>query len=168
MTLEPFYEASLAIQIHMLAAVGAFILGAVVLWKRKGNTTHKQLGKVWVLLMLVTSFSAFFIHEIRLWGDYSPIHILAVTTPISLAYAIYAARRGNIQEHLRAMKATYIGGMVIAGGFTFLPGRLNYQILFGDSNLDSFGQAGGWLIPIALAGAVALYFSRPRPFKTNK
>jgi uncharacterized membrane protein len=168
MTLEPFFEASLAIQIHMIAAMGAFFLGAVVLWRRKGNTTHKQLGKVWVLLMLVTSFSAFFIHEIQLWGNYSPIHILAVTTPISLVYAIYAARKGKIQEHLRTMKATYIGGMVIAGGFTFLPGRLNYEMLFGDSQTDVFEQAGGWLIPIILAGLIALYFSRRRPFEINK
>lgn len=166
LTLQPFFEASLAIQIHMIAAVAAFFLGAAVLWKRKGNATHKQLGKVWVLLMLVTSFTAFFIHEIRLWGDYSPIHILAVITPISMAFAIYSARKGNIHAHLTTMKAAYIGGMVIAGGFTFFPGRLSYRMLFGDSQFDVLGQSGGWMIPLIIAGLIALYFYRKKPAST--
>lgn len=31
------------------------------------------------------------------------------------------------------MQSTYLGGMIIAGGLTFLPGRMNFEILFGES-----------------------------------
>lgn len=159
MSLDPLFNTTTAIQIHMIAALGAFFLGAVVLWKKKGNKIHKLNGRIWVALMLVTSFSGFFIHEIQLWGNYSPIHIISALVPLGLAYAIYEARTGKIDAHQRSMKSTYIGGMIVAGGLTFLPGRLSHEMLFGDSDFDVFGQAGGWLVPIVLAGLVALYFS---------
>ena len=167
MTLEPFYSASLAIQIHMIAAIGAFILGAVVLWKKKGGKVHRLNGRIWVALMMVTALSGFFIHEIQLWGDFSPIHIFSITTPIGLIYAIYAIRQGRVEAHVNAMRGTYIGGMVFAGGFTFLPGRLNYEILFGEGSIDVFEQAGGWLIPIVAGSLIALYISR-REVSSNR
>jgi uncharacterized membrane protein len=33
---------------------------------------HRIVGSIWVLLMLVVSISAFFVHEIRIWGSWSP------------------------------------------------------------------------------------------------
>jgi uncharacterized membrane protein len=44
---------------------------------------------------------------------------------------IYFARQGNIKRHKQAMSYTYVGGLIIAGAFTFLPGRLMYQLFFG-------------------------------------
>ena len=160
MNLEPFFQAGPAIQIHMIAAIGAFLLGAVVLWRRKGGQWHKFNGRVWVALMLVTSFSAFFIHEIRVWGDYSPIHILAVTTPIVLAYAIHAARRRDIRTHQKSMKLTYLGGMIIAGGFTFLPGRLSHEIFFGSAGWAGFGANPGVALALAIVFLAAVYIIR--------
>jgi uncharacterized membrane protein len=159
MTLDPFFNAPFAIQIHMIAAFGAFFLGAAVLWKRKGGKIHKLNGRIWVALMMVTAFSGFFIHEIRMWGNFSPIHIFSVVTPISLVYAIYAIRKGNMSEHINTMKATYIGGMVFAGGFTFLPGRINHEIFFGDADWNGIPMS--WVLVLLFAGAIliALYFS---------
>jgi len=155
--LLPFFEAPLATQIHVVAALGAAILGSVVLWRRKGGRLHKFNGRFWVALMAVTAASSFFIHEIKLWGNYSPIHLLSVWVLfISLPLAIFYVRRGNIERHKQTMQATFVGGIVLAGGFTFLPGRMMHEIVFGDA--DFAMPSGGWMISIAAALVIAGYF----------
>ena len=42
MTLEPLLQASLAIQIHALAAVLAFLLGGMILFRKKGDRLHRM------------------------------------------------------------------------------------------------------------------------------
>ena len=158
MSLRPFFEASLAIQIHEIAALLAMALGAVVLWRRKGNAAHKYWGKIWVGLMMITALTSIFIHQIKLWGDYSPIHLLTAMVLINIPWAVWLARRGKIQQHKKMMQGTYIGGMLVAGGLTFLPGRLNHEILFGAS--DGISANAGWMIGFgsALIAFVLLFF----------
>ena len=128
MNLELLFNASPAIQIHVYAALLAFVLGALVLWRRKGTTNHKRWGKVWVALMVITAFTSFFINEIRLLGPFSPIHLISLGTMISLYFAIKNARAGDIESHKRSMKTTFIGAMGIAGALAFAPGRLMYDV----------------------------------------
>jgi uncharacterized membrane protein len=40
-------------------------------------------------------------------------------------------RRGNISGHRNAMLGLYVGGLLIAGGFTLFPGRLLHRVFFG-------------------------------------
>jgi uncharacterized membrane protein len=40
------------------------------------------------------------------------------------------ARRGNIAKHRSAMIGLYVGGILIAGSFAFMPGRLLHSWLF--------------------------------------
>lgn len=68
MTLQPLLQASPVIQIHAYAAIAALLLGAAVLFRRKGDRLHKLGGRIWVLLMVVVAISSFFIHAIRIWG----------------------------------------------------------------------------------------------------
>jgi uncharacterized membrane protein len=137
MTLEPLLSASPAIQIHAAAAIAAFVLGGVVLFRRKGGKIHMALGRAWVLLMLTVVFSSFFIHTINLWGIWSPIHLLSVGTFFSLIYGFVAIRRRDVMLHKRVMRSTYLGALIIAGFFTFLPGRIMHEVLFsGTSQLE--------------------------------
>ena len=53
MSLTPLLVAPLAIQIHATAAIAAMLLGALVLFRRKGTPLHKAMGRLFVLLMLV-------------------------------------------------------------------------------------------------------------------
>lgn len=160
MTLEPLISASPAIQIHAAAAIGSLIIGAVVLWRKKGTPLHKLLGRTWALLMFITATSSWFINEIRLIGPFSPIHIFALMTYSGLYDGITQIRRGNVDKHRGAMQGLYLGALILAGAFTFLPGRRMYQVLFG-----SFDQVSGlgWLasltlISIALAASGAVYW----------
>ncbi len=130
MNIAPILNASLPIQIHVASTLAALVLGTIVWFRRKGTGPHKVMGWAFVLLMLVASGSSLLITEI-FPGRFSPIHILSLTTPLGLAGAIYAIRRGNIHWHRRAMRMVYGGGLIVAGIFTLLPGRIFGQMLFG-------------------------------------
>lgn len=156
MDLEPLVSKGPVIVVHAGAGTAAFVLGAAILWRRKGGRWHRMLGRAWVGLMLVVSLSAFGIHELRVWGPFSPIHLLAVFTPLSLAWAVHAARRGRIREHRLTMQATFVGALVVAGGLTFLPGRVMHEVLFGPA--DKMPVLPAWVLPLALAALVALLF----------
>jgi uncharacterized membrane protein len=130
-TLAPLLDATPAIQIHAFAALTAFALGVVQLSAPKGTIPHRTVGWVWVALMLTVAISAFFIHELRLWGPWSPIHLLAIFVLIMLPLAVLAARRHDVNSHRRHMQGLFLGALVIAGLFTFYPGRIMYEVVFG-------------------------------------
>ena len=51
------------ILLHLLTITPAVVLGIFILAKRKGTSTHKLFGRIWVVLMLCTSFISFFIQH---------------------------------------------------------------------------------------------------------
>jgi uncharacterized membrane protein len=131
MTLPPLLAASPTIQVHAFAALAAFALGAVQLAAPKGTIPHRLFGWLWAGLMLTAVLSSFLIHEIRLWGPWSPIHLLSIFTLIMLPLAVWRARRHDVRRHQRAMVGLFAGALVIAGIFTFMPGRIMHAVLFG-------------------------------------
>ena len=131
MDFTPLFEATPAIQIHVYAAIAAFFLGAAILFRGKGGRVHKALGRTWVGLMLVVAVSSFFVHTIRLWGIWSPIHLVSIGTIVSLGYGVWLIRRRIVTGHQRVMQSTYFGALIIAGIFTFLPGRIMHEVFFG-------------------------------------
>ncbi|HTZ01844.1 MAG TPA: DUF2306 domain-containing protein [Xanthobacteraceae bacterium] len=131
MTLAPLLQADAAIRLHAFAAMAAFALGAVQLAAPKGTLPHRAMGWLWVTLMLVVSVTAFFIHTIRLWGPWSPIHLLAIFTLVMLPIGVWAAHRHAVQRHRYAMIGLFTGALVIAGLFTLVPGRIMHAVVFG-------------------------------------
>jgi uncharacterized membrane protein len=132
MSLEPLLEAAPAIQFHAFAAMAAFGLGVVQLAAPKGTLPHRTVGWIWVTLMLIVSVSAFFVHQIRLWGPWSPIHLLAIFTLIMLPLAVLAAHRHAVVRHRNAMLGLFFGALLVAGLFTFIPGRIMHAVAFGE------------------------------------
>jgi uncharacterized membrane protein len=131
MTLTPLLEASPAIQIHVATALAAFGLGLVQFLTRKGTPNHRVLGYLWVSLMAVTSAVSFGIQTINQWNGFSLIHLLSIFTLVMLIRGIVAVRRGNIRKHQLIMATTFVGALVIAGGFTLVPGRIMHKVVFG-------------------------------------
>jgi uncharacterized membrane protein len=131
MTLAPLLNAAPAIQLHAVAAMAAFGLGIVQFAAPKGTLPHRTVGWIWVALMTVVGVTAFFIHELRIWGPWSPIHLLAVFTLVTLPLAVWHARRHAVDRHRWAMISIFTGGLLIAGLFTFLPGRIMHTVAFG-------------------------------------
>ena len=84
MTLAPLLDASPVIQVHAFAAMVAFGLGIVQFVAPKGTLPHRTVGWVWVALLATIAISSFWIHEIRMWGPFSPIHLLSIFVLIML------------------------------------------------------------------------------------
>ena len=132
MSLAPLLNAEPAIQLHAFTALAAFALGAIQLGAPKGTLPHRTVGWIWVALMVIVAGSSFFIHELRVWGAWSPIHLLSVFTLVALPLAVLHARRHRVGRHRNAMIAIFVGALVIAGLFTFMPGRIMHAVLFGN------------------------------------
>ena len=129
-------ESSFYIKLHLVCALLAFILGAYQLVAKKGTGLHRYIGYIWSILMITIAVSSFWIKEIMpnsiFWG-YSPIHLLSLAVLFQIPLAIYFARIRKIQIHKKIMFYNYLGGIIIAGAFTFLPPRMLYQVFFGNS-----------------------------------
>ena len=131
MNLAPLLSASPAIQLHAFAAMTAFTLGLVQFAAPKGTLPHRTLGWIWVILMFAVAISSFFIHELKLWGPWSPIHLLSIFTLVMLPLAVWRARHHQVQRHRWAMISIFLGALVIAGLFTLAPGRIIHAVVFG-------------------------------------
>ena len=83
---------------HVLAAIAAVVLGAAVLASGRGTARHRTLGWAWVGLVSYVAASLFF-SSLRLWGPFSPVHLLSIWTLFSLVMAVCHARHGNIRRH---------------------------------------------------------------------
>ena len=131
LSLAPLLDAAPAIPVHALAAMAAFVLGAIQLAAPKGTLPHRTIGWIWVLLMLGVAISSFWIHQIRLVGSWSPIHLLSIFTLITVPLGVWRAHRHEVADHRRIMILIFSGALVIAGLFTLLPGRIMYTVVFG-------------------------------------
>ena len=119
------------IPLHAIIAILAIIIGGIQLTLKKGTSLHKFMGRIWVILMLIVSFTSFFIHKLNLWGKYSPIHLLSIWVIICVFLGVYFARIGNIKRHKIFMVYTYWLALVLTGFFTFYPGRVMNIMFFG-------------------------------------
>jgi uncharacterized membrane protein len=122
--------APIQIQIHVAAVSTALAVGIALMLGLKGNTVHRTLGWVWVTAMATAAISSLFIHRASA-GGFSFLHLFAGWTLIALPMGVFAARKHNVRLHGRTMTGLFVGGLLIAGAFAFLPGRLMWQVVFG-------------------------------------
>lgn len=110
-----------AVTVHLATVIPAFFLGCAVMLMKKGTRSHRMLGRIWAMLMMVTAITSFWLQG--LFGGIGPIHIFSVMTLVSIPRAIWAIRKGDVKVHQRAMTGPFIG-LCVAGAFSFLPGRI--------------------------------------------
>lgn len=129
MTFAPLLAAPAVMQLHALAALISLAAGLTVLVMRKGTARHRLVGWIFVVAMALTALSSAFITSN---GRFSAIHLLSILTIVSLPRAIILRRRGDIAGH-RATMLWLFAGLVIAGAFTLMPGRLMNKVAFGQA-----------------------------------
>jgi uncharacterized membrane protein len=117
---------------HLLTAVGALALGIAIMSRRKGTGSHRALGWAWVLLMGSTAIASAFIRDYHLpnIAGITPIHAFTVLVSVNLPRGIWAIRHGQVKAHQKAMQGIFVGGCVVAGVFTLLPGRFLGTLLW--------------------------------------
>lgn len=122
------------VYLHLATVGPAFLIGTYLLLNRKGTPRHRLLGKVYMVLMLVTATVTLFMPaEVgpRFGGHFGFIHAFSALTLFSVPQAYLGAKRHDVRTHKSAMIGLYVGGILIAGSFAFMPGRLLNRWLFG-------------------------------------
>ena len=79
---------------HLILAILAVGFGIKNLLSKKGGSTHKIIGWIWVSLMMYVAFSSFWIKELN-DGLYSWIHLLSIWVIISLTLSIYFIKKNR-------------------------------------------------------------------------
>ncbi|NNC53115.1 MAG: hypothetical protein HKO08_08765 [Erythrobacter sp.] len=119
---------NLAVAFHVSTVIPCVPLGAYLLLARKGTPMHKQLGKLWIVLMVITATSTIFIYDgMRLtW-----IHIFVPITYRAAWLIVTSARKGDIATHRKEIIGLFFGALMIPGiAAIALPGRLMNVMLF--------------------------------------
>jgi uncharacterized membrane protein len=129
MDLTSLFQAPLPVKIHVATVVPAALIGAVQLARPKGTTSHRALGYVFMVLMIVTAIAAFFVRSIN--GGFTPIHLFIPLTFFGVAGGLWRIRSGDVRGHRTSMISLYLGAIGIAGLLTLLPGRIMHTIFFG-------------------------------------
>lgn len=119
--------------LHLATILPAFVIGTYLLLRRKGTSLHKALGRIYLSLMLATGAVTLFMPAQvgpSLFGHFGFIHIFSILVFYSVPAAYFAARRGDLNTHRGNMVGLYVGGILIAGSFALMPGRLLHDWIF--------------------------------------
>jgi uncharacterized membrane protein len=119
---------------HLITVIPCIFVGAYLLFFRKGTRWHKLLGKYYMLSMVITAVVSLFMPAMvgpQFLGHFGWIHLFSFLTLWSIPTALIAVKKGQIKKHKIKMVLLYIGALMIAGGFTFVPGRFMYEVFFG-------------------------------------
>jgi uncharacterized membrane protein len=118
---------------HLTIIIPAFLIGTMLMLMRKGSPLHKVLGRTYLVLMLATGCITLLMSAKvgpTFLGHFGFIHLISLYTLYLVPSAYLAARRGNISTHKFSMIGLYVGGILIAGTFAFMPGRMLHGFLF--------------------------------------
>lgn len=127
-------EYNTLMNLHLVTVVPSFIIGTLLLIIKKGTTIHKGFGRVYMVLMLFTACVTLFMPADvgpQFLNHFGWIHSFSFLTIYTVPTAYLAIKKGNVKVHKRKMILLYFGAIIIAGGFTFVPGRYLHSVFFG-------------------------------------
>jgi uncharacterized membrane protein len=126
----PLLAAPPSVQLHVAAALVAMFVGVVIFLLPKGTGFHRLLGWTWVGSMIVVAATSIaMIFDLK--TGVNALHVFTAVTVVSLWAGLTGIRRGNVRQHAGSMIGLYVGGLIIAGAFAFIPGRTMWQVVFG-------------------------------------
>ncbi len=120
--------------LHLATVLPAFLIGTILLLIKKGTTFHKVSGRIYMILMLITAIVTLFMPAhvgAKVFNHFGWIHLFSFLTIYTVPTAYTAIKKGNVKAHKRKMILLYVGAILIAGGFTLMPGRYIHDVLFG-------------------------------------
>lgn len=102
-------------QFHFMTALLAIVVGAAVVWRRKGTPSHRWMGRLYVSAMLSLNLSALLIYD--LFGYFGPFHAAALASLLTVIVGVESAwtRRPNWRiRHAYWMSWSYVGLLAAA------------------------------------------------------
>ncbi len=128
---------------HVLAAFFALGMGAAVLLSPKGTPTHRVIGAVYVLALVLVNVAALSLHRENTFGVF---HVLAVVSLLTIGAGLSPLLLGKrspmgITTHAYCMTWSY-AGLVAAGC-----GQLTAAVGEG---------SGAWLVPAVIAAVLSI------------
>ena len=120
--------------VHLGTIAPAFLMATFMMVTKKGTEVHKLIGRIYMVLMLFTAMVTLLMSAQvgpRLFNHFGFIHLLSVLVLYCVPSAYWAIKNGNVKRHKWSMIGLYIGGLIVAGGFTLMPGRMLGNMLFG-------------------------------------
>lgn len=128
---------------HVLAAFSALCVGAAVLLLPKGTHTHRVIGTVYVLALVLVNVAALSLHRENTFGVF---HALAVVSLVTIAVGLSPVLLGKssppvIATHAYFMTWSY-AGLVAAGC-----GQLVVAVGQGD---------GAWVVPVVIGTVLSI------------
>lgn len=131
-TLE-FWITSMTGGIHALLAVICLLLGPVIFLRRKGDKSHKILGRIWASMMLALNITALLTYELH--GRPNLFHAFAILNLIALIPAFiyikkYQTSRNpkHLTLHQELMAWAYFG-LAAAGVWQLATSLLRIDML---------------------------------------
>ncbi|MFB0904841.1 MAG: DUF2306 domain-containing protein [Nonlabens sp.] len=119
--------------LHLITVIPCVFVGAYLLLFSKGTKWHRSLGKYYMISMAITAVVSLFMPAMvgpQFLGHFGWIHLFSFLTLWSVPTAYIAIRKGQVKKHKIKMILLYIGALMIAGGFTIMPGRYMYEVFF--------------------------------------
>ncbi|GAK90906.1 membrane protein [Nonlabens ulvanivorans] len=84
--------------------------------------------------MMITAIVSLFLPALvgpQFLNHFGWIHLFSFLTLYSIPTALIAIKQGKVRKHKIKMIMLYVGAIMIAGGFTLVPGRYLHGIFFG-------------------------------------
>lgn len=154
--------------IHLVFSIIALITGLLVLILTKGTKSHKQIGYVYSLSMVIVNLTAFQIY--KLYGKFGIFHWFAVISCLTLIaglYPVFTKKSKNyLLTHFNFMYWSVVGlyCAFMAEVFSRLP-----KIILTESGKPSVGFYKGVGIGIALVMIIAIScFIKYKPIWTKQ
>lgn len=120
---------------HTVMSLIALLTGTIILSKKKGTATHKKVGRIYAISMLLVCITAFMIY--RLHNAFGILHFFAVISTVTLVLGMLPmylkTYKNPIIVHLSYMYWSVIGlyCAFAAEVFTRLPDIWNIKTDFG-------------------------------------
>ena len=128
---------------HIVAALSALLAGVAVLLLPKGTHTHRAIGTVYVLALVLVNVAALSLHRENVFGVF---HALAVASLVTIAVGLSPLLLGKrsprvIATHAYCMTWSY-AGLVAAGC-----GQLAVAV----------GQdLSAWVVPVVIGSVLSI------------
>lgn len=94
---------------HTLTAIFAMIFGLMVIFKKKGTKSHKVIGYLYVIMMILLNVTSFFIVN---FGGFSLFHFFAIFSLLTVLAGIipaYRKSKGWYVKHYYFMSWSVVG-----------------------------------------------------------